>query len=417
MRPILEMLRAERYARLFFVAHGQSTFGNGVGYVALVLIAYDRFPSAWGITLVLLADFLPATIFGVMLGAATDRWSRRACACAADLIRAVAFISIAFVGGIEATAALALLAGFGSGLFHPAVLAGLPSLVSEERRPAAMSLYGMLTEVGVLAGSMAAALLLLAVSPEALLVGNGVSFALSAFVLARLPFAPPEQDAAAADGKRRSLFADSLDGLRSAREAPGVLTVIFAGALALMFSGVLSVVELLYATQELDAGRAGFSIFVGLLGAGIIVGNALGSRGGPVETLRRNYVIGLFLLGSTLIGMSVAPTFALACVLFVVCGIGNGMVLIYGRLLMQSSVPSRMTGRIFGLWTAMTSAAFGVAFIAAGGLAEAVGVRTVLAIGGVGGVLVATVAGPLLKRAGAGVAAAPVGAAESRRAA
>src|SRR3954447_20865043 len=99
MRAIVDMLRAERSARLFFVSHAQSTFGNGVGYVALILVAYDRFTSPWGITLVLLADFLPSTVLGVVLGAASDRWSRRMCACVADLLRAAAFIGIALVGG------------------------------------------------------------------------------------------------------------------------------------------------------------------------------------------------------------------------------------------------------------------------------------------------------------------------------
>lgn len=398
MGSIVDMLRADRNARLFFAAHAQSTFGNGIGYVALILIAYDRYPSAWGITLVLLADFLPATVFGVLLGAASDRWSRRVCACVADLIRAAAFIALALVGGIEATVALALLAGLGTGLFIPAVLAGLPTLLPPERESSATSLYGMLTELGVLLGSSSAALLLLVVSPETLLIANGVSFALSALVVAMLPFAPPlPYDAEA--GKRRSLFGESLDGLRAAREAPGVLTVIVAGAFALLFGGVLSVVELLYATQDLHAGRGGFSIFVALLGAGIVVGNALGSRGGSVDQLRRNYVIGLLLLGLTLLGMSVAPNFGLACALFVICGVGNGMVIVYGRLLMQRSTPSHMTGRIFGLWTASTSAAFGVAFVAAGGLTEALGVRTVLAIGGGGGVVVALAAAARLKRA------------------
>src|SRR5690349_10797042 len=126
------MLRAERAARIFFVSHAQSSFGNGVGYVALVLVAYKRFPSAWGISLVLLADFVPG-LFGAVFGAAADRWSRRACAVVADIARAVAFIGVSYVGGIEATIALALLAGVGTGLFLPAILSGLPTLVSSER--------------------------------------------------------------------------------------------------------------------------------------------------------------------------------------------------------------------------------------------------------------------------------------------
>ncbi len=66
MRAIFQMLRAERSERLFFLAHAQSSFGTGIGYVALVLIAYDRHPGAWGITLVLLADFVPAIALALL---------------------------------------------------------------------------------------------------------------------------------------------------------------------------------------------------------------------------------------------------------------------------------------------------------------------------------------------------------------
>src|SRR5918992_3921292 len=97
MRSTLDLLRTERRARLFFVAHAQSSIGTGAGYVALVVIAYDRFRSPWAISLVLLADFLPAMVLGPVFGAAADRWSRRACAIASDVARAVAFIGIAVV--------------------------------------------------------------------------------------------------------------------------------------------------------------------------------------------------------------------------------------------------------------------------------------------------------------------------------
>src|SRR3954466_6942854 len=132
MRSMVDLFREPR-ARLFFIAHAQSSLGSGAGYAGLLLIAYDRHPGPWGITLVLLADFLPAIALGPVFGAAADRWSRRTCAVVAAVIRAIAFLGIAFVDGIGPTVALALLAGFGAGLYQPAILAGLPSLVDRDR--------------------------------------------------------------------------------------------------------------------------------------------------------------------------------------------------------------------------------------------------------------------------------------------
>src|SRR4051794_39027641 len=142
MSGVVDVLAKEPRARWFLLANVQSTIGSGAAVVALVVIAYERLQSPWAITLVLLADFLPAMLLGPLLGAAADRWSRRGCAIVADAVRAAAFIGIGLVGSFEATLVLALVAGLGTALFRPAVLAALPSLVKPERAPAVTSLYG-----------------------------------------------------------------------------------------------------------------------------------------------------------------------------------------------------------------------------------------------------------------------------------
>ena len=73
----------------------------------------------------LVADLMPAMLFGPVFGAAADRWSRRSCVVLADLIRAVAFVGIWFVDDFVATVALAALVGTGTGLFTPASLAAI----------------------------------------------------------------------------------------------------------------------------------------------------------------------------------------------------------------------------------------------------------------------------------------------------
>ena len=89
MRETLELLKNERAGRLFFAAYAQSALGTGAAYVALVVLAYQRGRSPWAIALVLMADFIPAMIFGPVFGAIADRWSRRWCLVASDLVRDV----------------------------------------------------------------------------------------------------------------------------------------------------------------------------------------------------------------------------------------------------------------------------------------------------------------------------------------
>jgi MFS family permease len=394
---MFELLSREPRARVFFLAHAQSSVGTGAGYVALLLVAYDRYPGAWGISMVLLADFLPAMLLGPILGAAADRWSRRACAVVADVLRAVALVGIALVGSIEATVAFALLGGLGAGLFQPAILAGLPSLVRPERVPAALSLYGAIREVGTTVGPAAAALVLLAVDARTLVLVDGITFLLSAAVLAALPFGGRPEEAAERE-RRSSLLADAREGLRAARRLPGVQTLILASSAVLLFAGMFNVAELLFARNELDAGSSGFSALVALGGLGIVIGSGLGARTTGLVDQRRRYLGGVLLLGASLMALSVTPTFAIACPIVLLLGVGNGLVLVYGRVILQRTVPEHLLGRVFGIKDAVLSGAFGFAFLTAGALVSLVGTRELLAVAGAGGIVVWAVAGVMLRR-------------------
>src|SRR3954467_11001243 len=106
MRRGLEGFSKGPRARWFPLASLQSSIGTGAATVALVIIAYDRLHSPWAITLILLAEWLPSMVAGPVFGAIVDRWSRRACAIAADLMSAAAFVALGFVDSFELTVAL-----------------------------------------------------------------------------------------------------------------------------------------------------------------------------------------------------------------------------------------------------------------------------------------------------------------------
>jgi MFS family permease len=397
MRGTLDLFRKEPRARVFFLVYAQSSLGTGAGYVALLLIAYERFRSPWAISLVLIAELLPAMFLGPVFGAAADRWSRRWCAVVADLCRAVAFVALGIVGSFEATVALALLAGAGTGLFTPAVLAALPSLVDRERLPAATSVYGALADFGYTLGPALAAVVLLAGGPETVMVANGASFAISAVVLARLPFGVrPEIEAVA--GGRPSLLREARDGLRAAARMPGIRTVLVATGALLYFGGIFNVGELLFATEELGASDSSFSVLVAIFGLGFIAGSLAGSSGGALPTLKRRYLAGILIMGGGFVGCGIAPTFAAALGAFAIAGFGNGLILVYERLLMQTTVADGMMGRIFGVKDALTAWAFAVAFLSAGGIISLIGTRPMFVLAGIGGIVVWAIAAVALRR-------------------
>jgi MFS family permease len=392
MRTTIDLIRSEPRARSFFALLTQSSLGTGAAYVALLLIAYDRFRSPWAISLVLIAELLPPMALGPVFGAAADRWSRRSCAVLADVIRAAAFAGIAVVDGFGATLALAFVSGIGTALFTPATLAALPSLVQRKNLSAATSLYGAITDFGLAIGPALAAVALIAIDAEEILVINAITFAVSALLLARLDFGKrPELDAEAVAAQQR-LLAEAREGLRVANRIPGLAAVLGASAAGLFFGGLVNVAELPFVTGELNGSDVAFSVAVALAGVGVATGSLAGGAGGDLSLLKRRYVGGLAVMGIGFFLTGLAPGVEIVFATFLLAGFGNGVMLVHERLIVQATVPDRYSARIFGIKDALSAWAFATSFLAAGALVDIFETRPVLLVAGAGVVLVAAAA-------------------------
>ena len=369
--------------RRFFLVHAQSSLGSGAGYVAILLLAYERFHSPWAITGILLAEFLPAMLLGPILGAAADRWSRKRLLVIADVLRASAFLGLVLVDGFAATFALALLAGTGTAMFNPTVMAALPGLVSRERLPAATSLYGTIEELGYVVGPVLAGLAFVAAEPGAVLLANAITFVASAAVLASLPFTSER----ARERERRPLLDSVRAGVEAARGAPGTLTLLFSSVACVAFLGMVNVGELLLARDELGASDTEFSILVTAMGVGIAGGTLLGAGGGGLAALKRRYLLGLLAIAVGLLVCGLAPAFFVALPAFTLLGVGNGLAVVHERLLLQSTLGEEVLGRVFGLRSSFVSTAFGASFVLAGGAAALLGPRPLFLLAAAGGFL------------------------------
>ena len=396
MRSIAALWSAERRARWFFAAHLQGALGVGVGYVALLVFAYERIGSAWAATAVLLADLLPSMLLGAFVGALADRTSHLGCAIAADVIRAVAVAGLLLADGVVAMIALAVVLGMGNALFRPATSALLPAIVSPKRLTAANALYGASRDAGHLLGpALAAGILLLTGpgGPEILLAINAATFIVSALLLTRLLGSVKQHVEATGE----TLLSDTRAGIRAVVGDRITRTLMCTSGAVVMVAGTMNVAELVLAQRELGAGSSGFALLVCAYGCGLIGGSLLGASDTDEDGLRRRYLLGLGVLGIGLVGSSLAPALALAMATFAVSGLGNGLFVVSDRVLIQRIVPERLHGRAFGLLDAVDSWGFGGALLAGGALASAYGGRTTFALAGVGTLLVWLAAARVLR--------------------
>jgi MFS family permease len=381
MHPVVALWKSERRARWFFAAHLQGSLGAGAGYIALLVLAYERIGSAWGATAVLLADVLPAMLLGPLLGGLIDRTSRLGAAIVADVIRALAFTGLVLADGTTAMVAFALLAGLGTALFRPATYALLPSLVASERLPAANGLFYAVRETGFLLGPVLAAVLLAVATPAAVLGVNAVTFAFSALLLARLRGAIRSGVAGRGDDGAPA-------GLRAVLAQRGLPLLLAGSGLVTLAAATMNVAELVLAHEDLDAGATGFALLVCAYGVGLVGGALFAGRDG--DPARRRGAA-LVLLAFGMLAAAVVPTLWLALPTFAVAGAANGLFTASNRLLLQRAIPEPVHGRAFGLVDSLDSWGFAIAVLAGGALTTALGGRATFAIAGGVLVLLATI--------------------------
>jgi hypothetical protein len=309
----------------------------------------------------------------------------------------VAYIGIALVHGIAPTVAFAFLAGTGTALFKPSIMAGLPSLVQRARLPQATALYGALTEIGYTVGPGIAAICLVFAGPSPLLAANGVTFAISAALLATLTFGQHEVPDGERPVERASLLHEARDGIAVVMRIPTVRVVILCTSAMIFTAGFINVSELIL-VNKLHGGHVGYAILVTVAGIGIAIGSIVGKSGGDLQKLQWRYLSGIALFSVGLLGASASPVLAGVIVAFGFGGIGNGMVIVYQRLILQRVVDERMLGRVFGMQAASDGAAFAASFAFTAAILSVVSPRPLFAAAGAGSAIVALVAWRLLRR-------------------
>jgi MFS family permease len=392
---VLRAALADAPSRRFFGAHAQSCLGSGLAYVALPLLAYDRFGSAWAVVAVLLPDLLPSIVLGPLVGALVDRWGWRTCAIVGDGIRCLAFLLLLFGSSLGVLIGGAGLAGVGTALFAPAALAGLPQLAPGDRRPAAMGLFGALDDLGLTVGPALAAALLFVLPTDGLLALNAFSFAVSALLIAGIRGV---NRTTAVVERGPSLLAEARAGIRELAGRPEVRALLGSSTAAVLCIGITNVGEVILARQVLDVGGSGLAVLMTAGGVGTVAGS-LAARFKLAWEWRRAYQIGLACMAFDLLACATLPSFWILLPVFMIGGFGNGFALVHDRLLLSHAAPDSMHGRLFALQKACTSGAFAVSFLSAGAMIALGGVQIAFLCAGVGLLSVIAAVTPRLRAA------------------
>ena len=383
-----ELLAGAPAFRLILLA----TLGSGIGtwlvVIALAVDIFDRTGSGVWVGALLMADFLPAVVVGLLLGPLLDRLSRRRLMIGSDLVRAAVFIVLPFTGSAYAVVALAAIAGFATGFFRPAALAALPNLVPEGALEKANSLYQTVENLTTALAPVAAGGLVAAFGTDVAYGTNAASFLVSAALIARIAPSSFQGEKPVTKGHWRDL----REGFEVVLRTRALLAVLIAWTMiGVLANAGVNVAEIFLAQESYGAGDLGFGLLVAASGAGAVLGSILASpalRGRPINLV---YGVSIALMGVGALAAAVSPTIWLGMVGAFVLGLGNGSAVVCNILLVQRSTVDAVRGRVFTLLHSSTWVFLGLGMLAAGTLTDILGPRWVWGIASVFSFLAAAV--------------------------
>lgn len=344
-----------------------SNLGSSVTQFALPLLVYKLTGSAINLGITSAAEFLPYLLFGLVLGAWTDRVDRKRMMIGTDIARGLIIGTIPLlaifgglavwwiyvVGFIQSTLTIC----FSSGEF-----AAVPSLVSQDDLVTANGRIQASYSAASVLGPLLAGVLV-AIMPLAILMSiDALSFIVSALSLAiiRASFNAEKRE------RQASIIADVKEGLRYVLGHPVLRNISMMMALVNLIGTTAYAQIVLFAKQQLSANDTQVSLLYSAGSIGIV---ALALLAGP---LRKRWSFSTVALGALMLEglltvvLSFTRWYWLALLLW---AIASGLGILFNintGSLRQAIVPNHMLGRVLSIASVLAWSAIPIGSIAGG---------------------------------------------------
>ncbi|MEU6857553.1 MFS transporter [Glycomyces sp. NPDC046736] len=364
--------------RRWYAARMTSLVGTAASGVAVPMLVWDRTGSATATAAASGLALAPYLLFGLFAGAYADRLDRRRLMVGADAAAAVLLATVplaALFGTVTAVHVLAVVVLTGTAFvwFDAAAFGALPQIVGPGGLQRANSLiFSTSTVVGIAAPALGGLLASVA-GPETVLGLNAFTFAASALLLRGLTL--PERPAA----KAASIGADIAEGLRFIWSEPRIRALTFAGfGIACTGGGALGLI-VVHAHELLHVPDWKLGLLYSATAAGSLLGAMFLTRWtarfghGPVSIAA--YLTELAMVIALAAAGPGPAAFALAVAAWIAWDAAHTAAVVNGITVRQLLTPDALQGRVntTGRMIAWGGAPIGA--LAAGGLADLVGVR------------------------------------------
>lgn len=329
-----------------------SNLGSSVTLFALPLLVYKLTGSAINLGISGAADFLPYLLFGLILGAWTDRVDRKRMMIFTDIARAVIVATIPLLAVLGALPVWWIyVVGFVHSTlticFEAGQFAAIPSLVNQDDLVTANGRIQASYSAAQIAGPLLAGLLVAVVPLTSLMLIDALSFLVSSFSLGliRISFNVKRDE----QRKKASIRSDVVEGLRYVLSHPVLRNISIMMALVNFVSTASYAQLVLFAKVRLAASNFQVGLLFSAASLGVVI---MGLLAGP---LRKRWSFSTVALGALMLEGLLGIVFSLmrlywvAAIIWMLAG-GLGILFnINTGSLRQAIVPNHMLGRVISI--------------------------------------------------------------------
>jgi MFS family permease len=184
------------------------------------------------------------------------------------------------------------------------------------------------------------------------------------------------------------------EGVAHVAERPALRRLMVAQGGLLVACTLAVPIEVVYASESLDAGDEAYGLLLAAWGCGMVAGSLIFAHAAKAR-LPRLMIAALATIAAGYALMAGAPTLAIAAAGAGLGGIGNGISVVAMLQTLQERLHESLQARVMSLWEGLGAASIGVGYLLGGVLATLTSPRLVFAVAAVAVALVAV----LLQRA------------------
>jgi MFS family permease len=370
-----------RNFRLFFIGQTISQTGNWLTNVALTLLILHRTGSGVALGLLVACQYGPILLLSAWAGVIVDRTSKRNLLYvtqALEMCESLALAALAFMHNAPLAAfyVIAVAGGILLALDNPVRRSFVNEMVPTGEIPNAVTLYSAMNSMARIAGPAIAGLLIVTVGYGWCFTADAMSYVavLTALAMMRSAELHPLPVTPRGPGQVRA-------GLKYVFGVPD-LWITFV---MLLLIGILSynfaVVFPLFVEKGLHGGNGTYTLVYSAFSAGGLVGALLVARRSTVTI--RTVAVAAAGLGAAMLGLSAVPSIALAFLGATVVGAASVAYMTATTSIAQLRTEPHMIGRVLALQTVLLVGTAPIGGPILGAIADAVGVRAPVLIGGV----------------------------------